>query len=320
MNILSFSKTLIIASLLCIALSHCAVAQSNTTFKLFPDILRNSVPEELIKFTENYVNRVSDMDNRERAKRLNFDEVEISFPLTPKGINDLQEANQLSLDLIFGKYYKISWIKDDQELGSFSFPANYNLIKETDQDKSFQELKQKFSELANNGKGEAEETISITDFNPNNIVTIEGDTFYLGHLSSNTYIDILSRKPIWNTEYPAESLANLFILGPEVSDPVVNLEMEGYDREVYKTELPFHSLYEVLKAEGNQPFYGVSEKSDDGSIESFVVFFNPLYAFIHSLTVVYSGQEDNNDNAVINVKLLPFIKLHNLKNLWSEFE
>lgn len=320
MNTRFFSKSLLIASILCIALSHNTMAQSNMSYKLFPDVLMNSVPQELITFTENYVNQVSNMDSRERAKRLNYDEVEISFPLTTEGIQDLQEATQLSLDLIFGKYYKISWIKDDRELGSFSFPANYNLIKETDQDKSFQELKQKFSELANKSEPETFESISITDFNPKNVVTIEGDTFYLGHLTSNTYIDILSHKPIWNPQNPAESLANLFILGPKVSDPMVNLEMEGYDKELYRAELPFHSLYEVLNAEGNQPFYGVSEKSEDGTIESFVVFFNPLYAYIHSLTITYPSQQTNRDNTIMKVKLLPFIKLHNLKNLWSEFE
>lgn len=320
MNTGFFSKSLLIISFICIALSHSTMAQSNTAFKLFPDVLMNSVPQELIIFTENYVNRVINLESRERAKRLNFDEVEISFPLTQEGIENLQEANQLSLDLLFGKYYKISWIKDDIELGSFSFPANYNLIKETDQDKSFQELKQKFSELANKGERDKIESIAITEFNPQNIVTIDGETFYLGHLTSNTYIDILSHKPIWNPEFPAESLANLFILGPKVSNPMVNLEMEGYDREVYSAKIPFSSLYEVLNLEGNQPFYGVSEKLDDGTVESLVVFFNPLYAYIHSLTVIYPGQQTNKDNPVIKVKLLPFIKLHNLKNLWSEFE
>lgn len=315
-----FSQKSLLLCLLGIALSYQAMAQSNTAFKLFPEVLMNSVPQELATFTENYVNRVIDMDRLERAKRLNFDEVEISFPLTPEGVQDLQEANQLSLDLIFGKYYKISWIKDNRELGSFSFPANYNLIKETDQDKSFQELKQKLSDLAHKGETQKIESISISDFNPQNIVTIDGETFYLGHLTSNTYIDILSHKPIWNSEFPAESLANLFVLGPKVSDPVVNLQMEGYDREIYEVELPFHTLYEVLNAEGNQPFYGVSEKSDDGSIESLVVFFNPLYAYIHSLTIVYTAQQTDKANPVIKAKLLPFIKLHNLKNLWSEFE
>ena len=305
-----FSKSILIATFLCIALSHNVMAQSNTVFKLFPDVLMNSVPQELISFTENYVNRVSKLDRRERAKRLNFDEVEISFPLTTEGIDVLQEANQLTLDLIFGKYYKISWIKDDHELGSFSFPANYNLIKETDQDKSFQELKQKFSELANKIEAEKTESIAITEFNPNNVVTVDGETFYLGHLTSNTYIDILSHKPIWNSEFPAESLANLFILGPKVNNPMVNLEMEGYDKEIYSVELPFSSLYEVLNIDGNQPFYGVSEKSDDGTVESLVVFFNPLYAYIHSLTVVYQVQHANKDNPVIKIKLLPFIKLH----------
>lgn len=313
-------KTFLTVAFLCIALSHSIMAQSNTPFKLFPDVTLSSVPQELITFTENYVNRIINMDSRERAKRLNFDEVEISFPLTSEGIDELREADQLTLDLIFGKYYKISWVKDDRELGSFSFPANYNLIKETDQDKSFKELKQKFSELSDKVDTENLESIAITEFNPQNVITIEGETFYLGHLTSNTYIDILSHKPIWNSGLPAESLANLFILGPKIGNPMVNLEMEGYDREKYSTEIPFSSLYEVLNVDGNQPFYGVSEKSVDGSVEALVVFFNPLYAYIHSLTVVYPGNQQNKDNPIINVKLLPFIKLHNLKNLWSEFE
>ena len=315
-----FSKTLLIISFLSIALSHGMMAQGNTALKLFPETLMNSVPGELITFTENYVNRVSDMDSRERAKRLNFDEVEISFPLTPEGIEKLQEANRLSLDLIFGKYYRISWIKDDFELGSFSFPANYNLIKETDQDKSFQELKQKLSERAKRGKREPTESIAITEFNPQNVVAKEGETFYLGHLTTDTYIDILSHKPIWNPDHPAESLANLFVLGPQVSDPTIDLEMEGYDKEVYKVKIPFSSLYEVLTEEENKPYYGVAEKSDDGTVESLAVFFNPLYAYIHSLTVTFSPQQADKDNPVIKVSLLPYIKLHNLKNLWSEFE
>ena len=314
-----FKKSISTITFLCIALSHSLMAQSNTPFKLFPEVLMNSVPQELITFTENYVNRVSNMDSRERAKRLNFDEVEISFPLTNKGIASLQEANILNLDLIFGKYYKISWFKDDRELGFFSFPASYNLIKETDQDKSFQQLKKEFSELATKEESEKFESISITEFNPKNVVTVDGDTFYLGHLTSNTYIDIISHKPIWNYEFPAESLANLFILGPEVKNPMVNLEMEGYDKEVYSSVIPFSSLYEILNKEGNQPFYGVAEKLDDGTVEALVVFFNPLYAYIHSLTVVYPVQQIDKDHPVIKVKLLPYIKLHNLKNLWSEF-
>lgn len=296
-----------------------AFAESNRPIKLFPDSLQSAVPEPISVFAEKYVGRIADMEAKERARRLDFDEVTLSFPLHEESFARMQSANKILMTLVDGKYYNIQWFKDADELASMSFPASYNLIYFTNQDESFQSLRQAILEAVNNPEN-ITEYVGTTEYNPINVVQKSGEIFYLGNLTTDTYIDIISKKPVWGKEHPKESLANLFIAEGHLAPAMVDLSLESYDKEVFNITIPLSALNNVLKAEGNRAYFGISDEADDGSIEAVVLYHNPLFAYTHSLKVVYDSEQQHREIPTLKIKMLPYIKLHNLKNLWSEKE
>lgn len=294
-------------------------AESQRHIRLFPDVLFNSVPEPITVFAEKYVGKILEMDDAEKARRLEFDEVNFSFPLTEDAIASLLDAEQISMALHDGKTYEIFWIKGEDAFASMSFPASYNLIRFTDQAESFKAMKDALAEalLVTQRK---DDYAGLTEFNRNNVVQKSGETFYLGHLTTDTYIDALTKRPVWGMDLPKESLANLFVAGENMAPVNVSLTVEGYDKETFIINIPFAALENVLKAEGNVPYFGISDEGANGDIYAVALYHNPLYAYTHSLEVTLPADQLSADVPTLKIKMLPYIKLHNLKNLWSDNE
>lgn len=287
-----------------------------------PAMLDGAIPAEFRTFVDRYLTAALDdgRDSAEKvARRMSFDEVTTSFPVTEEGTTELAEANGLTFTLNSGKRYSIGWIKDSVLIAEMSFPASYNLIHGTTQPESFSKLADQLRDnirvTADARKTSAPDSATI--------VCREGREFYLGHLDNDIWIDAVDARPVWTPKFPSESITNLFCVD-NMPDVAVDLQMVNYDMQTTAIATSAASLRYILGTDEECAVYsGIESVGDDGTITALVVFHNPAFAYLHKLDVtvdsarLFTTPVDSGKPAISAV-LHPYIKLHNLTDLWGE--
>lgn len=317
----------VMAMLLVSAMSFTARAADDDagmrSLGLFNEDLRQMLPPVISDFAERYLyERLNlDSDIAETNRKMKFDEVECTFSVTVANMEKLKKADGLSLDLERGKSYRIRWFSGEEEMGSMKFPASYNLIRFTDQVKSYRQLVETLKELA---KEERDSSINFCGIRPDRVTNPfkrSGPTFYLRHLESSTYLDSITGRPLWTPEYPAESLANLFVSAYPVADIMAEIGIVAYDGKTETVRLPLHRWNALMSQTECLPYFGISEMHEgSGEVEALAVYHNADLSYIHKMEITANPDTvwDTETPATIKIRLTPYIKLHNLKDLWGQ--
>lgn len=313
-------KYFIITALLAISIAGNAVTPVRDFFNLN---LSAALPAEFRDFANRYLSEriYGNEKAEESARRMKFDEVELSIPLNPSSRDLLSRADGLALHLQNGRRYTITWVTNGVETATMSFPASYNLIRGTTQPESFRRLAERLSKhYAIVASNDTLKTRPTERPDSANLRCKTGTEFYWGHLNSNTFIDAISARPVWSKEFPQQSLANMFLL-EEMPDAYVELSMINYNLDSIAINTTLHSLAYLLgTAESCKPYFGITETDpQDGTIHAVVFYHNPTYAYLHKLEITASPKAlFESDNPHIRASLQPYIKLHNLKELWGK--
>lgn len=288
----------------------------------FPPQIEGSIPSEFSKFVDRYLSELMAAPSETDAtRRMDFDAVRLSFPLTQSAVDRLMSANGIIFTMEKGVRYSVVWLNDSIEIGRMSFPASYNLIRGTSTLESFNDLLCSLSEL----DGHSMKPVSRPTAEPDsaNIVRREGREFYLGHLTNHQWIDATSAHAVWSADFPAESLSNLFCVD-NMPDVEVDLEMESYNLTKQAINTNVATLRHILgDVERCDVYFGVVDDVDDtGMMSVLVVFHNPELAYLHKLDMTVDTFAVFDPSAAglppIKGHLQPYIKLHNLTDLWGE--
>lgn len=287
--------------------------------EFFSPTTQLALPAPIRSFVNRYLSaRIDATSPDETARRMEFDEVEVSFPLTDAAARSLARANGLAMSLHDGRRYSIVWTDDSVAVGAMSFPASYGLIFGVGQVESFNALASRLRE--NLGDTSASPRRVATRADARSLICRQGEDFFLGALSANSYIDAVSALPVWSPALPDESLANLFILD-NMPDIEVELTMIDYAMDSLRVNTSTTSLNHMLAGtEGSSPYFGIAgADANSGEIHGVVVYHNPLYAYVHLLEVTARPDELFNPKAPrLKALMHPYVKLHNLTNLWGE--
>lgn len=292
-------------------------------YEVFPGEFRTMLSPVVADFVERYLyERVNlDEDKDATKRRMEFDEVKCSFPMQVSSFEMLKVADGLSVVIDNAKVYNISWFSNGNNVGEMSFPASFDLLLFTNQIDSYKDLVSRLRAR----------TGGITSVRPNFVGCVpgksskayrrHGPSFYLGHLEANTYLDSISGRPLWTVDYPVESLANLFVYERPVADVVASVELVAYNGDLFNIEIPVCELRTIMEDMGCDAYFGVSEIDEkSGEMEALAIFHNPDLQYLHKLEIkaVTSVLWNQDEVPRILIKMNPYIKLHNLTNLWGE--
>lgn len=288
-----------------------------------PSTLEGTVPAEFGSFVDRYLTemltRYVPEGNAER--RMKFDEVEVSFPLTESATRRLADANGIYFIMEMGKRYRIVWMNDSLEIGNMSFPASYTLITGKEPTESFNALLEAMLQTIPEGLSKNARQTSSPD--SVNIVCREGREFYLGHLNSHKWIDGTNARPVWSVDFPVESLSNLMCMD-NMPDTPVEVEMLSYKFDKHNFVTSLSSIRRVLgDVEKCDIYFGaVNHPDENGMMEAMAVFHNPSLCYIHkldlSIDTVRLFDSASASGPSIKATLYPYVKLHNLKDLWGD--
>lgn len=231
------------------------------------------------------------------------------------GIKDLQHLNDtvpFTMNL-YDRYYEVKWMQAGEPFVTIVFPAQYDLLLGMNQEQAQLQLKEAILSAipCKNGNRIGGSMKLMSD----GVYRLQTDTFLLTSMSDATYY--YNRvEPVFDSKHPDYAAANLFA-GLLSADYRMYVEQSVYGLKTISYSLTLNQWLNYCSQWGLKVYFGIEEQRKDGLLAIIIAHSKEL-GFNHLLSVVIPDKFVTDKNAVLKVKLTPYIPTHNLKNLYQQ--
>lgn len=293
--------------------------------KLFNPEMKALAPKPqavVMDFMERYFQELSELKHTLIQTKMADDKVYFRHgPLSDlKMVSDTMPVNIGLVD----RHYEVTWQKDSQPFITVVFPAQYDLLLGMKQEEAQQKLKDVILSARENKdtlSASAESTI-LQDS-----VYIDQDSIYYtktAYLELESFTDALyynkvreDYQPVFDTSHPDYSAANLFHgLIPD-KDYRMHIEQSVYGLKTISYTINLRQWLNYCAEWGLKVFFAVEEQREDGLL-TLVIAQSRELGFNHMLSVVIPDKFITDKNAVMKVRMTPYIPIHNIKNLFQK--
>ncbi|MDE5878212.1 MAG: hypothetical protein K2H47_12050 [Muribaculaceae bacterium] len=152
---------------------------------------------------------------------------------------------------------------------------------------------------------------------------LPGGSYMNKDITDSVYLDSDGEAitPVWNTTYPVESIANLFIYpsnlygGQKVN--VTVLKHQYGEKETFTVTVD--QLLAYAEKTGCQPFWGV-ERFENGLLEGSLFLYNPTQGYDHIFKVTCTPADVIGGAGEIEARASLFVPTNNVQNLYAPYE
>lgn len=152
------------------------------------------------------------------------------------------------------------------------------------------------------------------------LFVLPGAAYQNKNVTRNVYLDS-GLTPVWDTKYPGESMANLFIMPSENYDDVLMdvtvLKHEYGSKESF--EISVSKLLSEIEKDGCVSYWGV-EGLKNGILEGALFLFNPTQGYDHVLKIECNPDEVISGTGKIKARASLYIPTNNVDNLNAPYE
>ena len=231
---------------------------------------------------------------------------------------NLQDLNHVTDTMPFSitfldKYYEVKW----EPTVTIVFPAQYDLLMGMQKDEAVNKLKEAI-------QGTPQRTFS--NVIPLNMHQLDDDIwqsksehFELESLNDAIYYNKVRENyhPVFDSAHLDYSAANLFHGLIADADYRMYVEQSVYGMKTITYTLSFQQWLNYCAQLGMKIYFAVEEQREDGLLVIVVAQCSEL-GFNHLLSVVIPDKFVADRNAVLKVRLTPYIPTHNVKNLYKQ--
>lgn len=157
------------------------------------------------------------------------------------------------------------------------------------------------------------------------IYIIPGVTYINENITNNTYFcrpDSVSHSwmPVWNKEYPVQSIADLCLFPSDVyGNPQVQIKVRKHEYGKQETlTIPFSDLIAVARHNGCQPFFGV-EKLEGGKLKATLFLYNKARAYDHVFRLICHPAEVIDGTGIIEATASLYIPTNNVSDMFQPY-
>ena len=193
------------------------------------------------------------------------------------------KSNRFGIRCENGHYFCV-WALPANKSFSLSFPADLNII--TGMDKGELELS-----LKEALKSFATPNTLLSEYSgetqlPNGLYVQRGGQWQDDNFRSDIYLtkkNATEYLPVFSEQFPAESIANLFLCNMPVAGIrlAITQSLYGNQQESYTVAL---LQLKAFLSQYTQPYYGIQEESAT-SLQATVIYHNTVYQYIHMLVL-----------------------------------
>lgn len=217
--------------------------------------------------------------------------------------------------------YTVLWKYGDNDVLTMSFPISRELIFGTDKKESDQITIESFSETICDSVEVRNSSVMVSDLqlkSNSDIYIKKGSTFLTGKINSDTYFQRSGSKYqlVFNSEYPAESLANL-LTSRQGKSLVLKINHRMYGGFTPEFSIPLNRFL-CLFSKGFST-YCILKRLDLDQVQVSAVLHNDDFGYIHLLRIRTTSRELFANNGILTADLYTNIPQHNLKNLLTTY-
>ena len=300
-----------------VLLMVCSSASSQG-LKLFSPEMKEaaSTPQTVVMdFLERYFNDLSTFKHTTVQKKMADDKV-----FFRKGsLTDLcQVCDTMPFSIsLLDRYYEVNWLKADGPFVTIVFPAQYDLLLGLQKDVALNQFKD--AVLAAPQRNETVKTPSEMEQISESLYKSKCDTLQLASLTDALYYNKVYEEyqPVFDSNHLAYSAANLFHGLISDIDYRMYVEQSVYGMTTVNYTIMFSQWLNYCAEWGLRVFFAVEEEREDG-ILALVIAQSKELGYHHLLSVVIPDKFIGDKNAVLKVKMTPYIPVHNLKDLYQK--
>ena len=291
---------------------------SSQGLKMFNPEMKVSVPKTqavVMDFLESYFEELPNTKNTSKETKMADDKVYFR-----KGkLSDLSQicdTMPFSINLL-DRYYEVNWMKADEPFVTIVFPAQYDLLLGIQKNEALKQFKDAI--LAAPQRTDSIVIPSDLECLSDSLFQTKGDTLELASLSDALYYNKVREEyhPVFNNEYLAYSAANLFHgLIPDANYRMY-VEQSVYGMTTINYTISLSQWLNYCAEWGLKVFFAVEEEREDG-ILALVIAQSKELGYHHLLSVIIPDKFVANKNAVLKVRMTPYIPVHNVKDLYQK--
>lgn len=291
---------------------------SSHGLKLFSPEMKEAAPRTqrvVMDFLERYFHDLSKQKQTTIETKMADDKVYFR-----KGklsdLSQIRDTMPFSINLL-DRYYEVNWIKTDGPFVTIVFPAQYDLLLGLQKDEALKQFKDAI--LAVPQRTDSIVVPSELEYLSDSLFQTKGDTLELASLSDALYYNKVREEyyPVFDNDHLAYSAANLFHGLINDMDYRMYVEQSVYGMTTINYTISLSQWLNYCAEWGLKVFFAVEEEREDG-ILALVIAQSKELGYHHLLSVVIPDKFIGDQNAVLKVRMTPYIPIHNLKDLYQK--
>lgn len=227
-------------------------------------------------------------------------------------LNHITDTMPFSITLL-DKYYEVKW---DPSV-TIVFPAQYDLLLGMQKNEALEKLKEAI--LAAPKRIVPKEIPKDIHQQNDGIWQSKSEFLELESLNDAIYYNKVREdyQPVFDSDHLEYSATNLFHGLIADADYRMYVEQSVYGMKTINYTLSLHQWLNYCAQLGMKVFFAVEEQREDGLL-AIVIARSREFGFNHLLSVVIPDKFVTDKNAVLKVRLSPYIPTHNVKNLYQK--
>ena len=291
---------------------------SSQGLRLFNPEMKEAAPKSqsvVMDFLERYFTDLSKVKQTTIETKMADDKVYFRKG-KPSDLYQVCDTMPFSISLL-DRYYEVKWMRADEPFVTIVFPAQYDLLLGLEKD----EVSKRFKDAVLAAPQKKEEIKPLSDMeNVSGILfKSKSDTLELASLSDAKYYNKVREDyhPVFDNDHLAYSAANLFHgLIPD-ADYRMYVEQSVYGMTTINYSIRLSQWLNYCAEWGLKVFFAVEEEREDG-ILALVIAQSKELGYHHLLSIVIPDKFIGDQNAVLKVRLTPYIPIHNVKDLYQK--
>lgn len=295
---------------------------SHLGYSLFGDLNRNPMMAPALDFVERYTLEAALPLPRMKtlAKQLLEDDVTFhGCTLATLPVMSSDSTLSVKVENLQGRRYRVAWFKGSKNSHSIEFPLSYDLLSGCDIDENERrlppEIKSFKPSLDQSSPPETslDETLGI-------YVTPSGSYFVDGLTSARYYEEYEGElEPLYDLDFPAHTAANL-LTGTDIENGFdIDIKFRKYNYAIDRFTVPVSQLVGYFIAQGCRPYFGVI-KLADGEIVGESLFVNESMGYCHAMKITMRERDLIDRRGVIQARLVSYIPVSKISNIFDEFK